>query len=126
VLDTWASSWLWPSRPSAGRPHAGPRALLPGDLLCTAREIIYLWVARMVMAGYEFLGACPFHTVHIHATVLDAIGRRMSKSLGNGIDPRDMIRQYGADAVRFTLCLLATEGRTSSSPRRGSSSAATS
>jgi valyl-tRNA synthetase len=112
VLDTWASSWLWPFS-TLGWPQETEdlARYYPGDLLCTAREIIYLWVARMVMAGYEFQGKCPFHTVYINATVLDAIGRRMSKSLGNGIDPRDMIRQYGADAVRFTLCLLATEGQ---------------
>jgi valyl-tRNA synthetase len=112
VLDTWASSWLWPFS-TLGWPEKTKDLArhYPGDLLCTAREIIYLWVARMVMAGYEFLGKPPFHTVYINATVLDAIGRRMSKSLGNGIDPRDMIKQYGADAVRFTLCLLATEGQ---------------
>jgi len=112
VLDTWASSWLWPFS-TLGWPEKTKdlARYYPGDLLCTAREIIYLWVARMVMAGYEFLGQPPFHTVYINATVLDAQGRRMSKSLGNGIDPRDMIKQYGADAVRFTLCLLATEGQ---------------
>ncbi|MCK6461046.1 MAG: valine--tRNA ligase [Planctomycetes bacterium] len=112
VLDTWASSWLWPFSTLGWPAKTEDLArYYPGDLLCTAREIIYLWVARMVMAGYEFLGKPPFHTVYINATVLDAIGRRMSKSLGNGIDPRDMIRQYGADAVRFTLCLVATEGQ---------------
>ncbi len=112
VLDTWASSWLWPFS-TLGWPERTKdlARYYPGDLLCTAREIIYLWVARMVMAGYEFFGKCPFHTVYINATVLDAQGRRMSKSLGNGIDPRDVITQYGADAVRFTLCLLATEGQ---------------
>ncbi len=112
VLDTWASSWLWPFS-TLGWPENGKdlARYYPGDLLCTAREIIYLWVARMVMAGYEFLDKAPFHTVYINATVLDAQGRRMSKSLGNGIDPRDMIKRYGADAVRFTLCLLATEGQ---------------
>jgi len=112
VLDTWASSWLWPFS-TLGWPERTKdlARYYPGDLLCTAREIIYLWVARMVMAGYEFMGEPPFHTVYINATVLDEIGRRMSKSAGNGIDPRDMIRQYGADAVRFTLCLLATEGQ---------------
>ncbi len=112
VLDTWASSWLWPFSTLGWPDRTKDLArYYPGHLLCTAREIIYLWVARMVMAGYEFLGECPFDTVYINATVLDSIGRRMSKSLGNGIDPRDMTRQYGADAVRFTLCLLATEGQ---------------
>jgi valyl-tRNA synthetase len=112
VLDTWASSWLWPFSTLGWPRRTNDLArYYPGHLLCTAREIIYLWVARMVMAGYEFMGQCPFDTVYINATVLDAQGRRMSKSLGNGIDPRDMTKQYGADAVRFTLCLLATEGQ---------------
>jgi len=112
VLDTWASSWLWPFS-TLGWPNetADLERYYPTNLLSTAREIIYLWVARMVMAGYEFRGECPFDTVYIHGTILDEIGRRMSKSLGNGIDPRDMIEQYGADAVRFTLCLLTTEGQ---------------
>jgi valyl-tRNA synthetase len=113
VLDTWASSWLWPFS-TLGWPDEGAKDLAryyPTQFLSTAREIIYLWVARMVMAGYEFLGKCPFDTVYIHATVLDAQGRRMSKSLGNGIDPLDMIAQYGADAVRFTLLILTTEGQ---------------
>jgi len=112
VLDTWASSWLWPFS-TLGWPQATADLgrYYPTQYLATAREIIYLWVARMVMAGYEFLGRCPFDTVYINATVLDEQGRRMSKSLGNGIDPRDMIEQYGADAVRFTLLILATEGQ---------------
>ncbi len=112
VLDTWASSWLWPFS-TLGWPNdtADLGRYYPTQYLATAREIIYLWVARMVMAGYEFLGKCPFDTVYINATVLDEQGRRMSKSLGNGIDPRDMIEQYGADAVRFTLMILATEGQ---------------
>jgi len=112
VLDTWASSWLWPFS-TLGWPEdtADVQRYYPGHLLATAREIIYLWVARMVMAGYEFLGKCPFEVCYINATVLDDQGRRMSKSLGNGIDPREMIEQYGADAVRFTLCLLSTDGQ---------------
>jgi valyl-tRNA synthetase len=112
VLDTWASSWLWPFS-TLGWPNETDdlNRFYPTQFLSTAREIIYLWVARMVMAGYEFLGKCPFETVYMHATVLDAQGRRMSKSLGNGIDPRDMIEQYGADAVRFTLMILTTEGQ---------------
>ncbi|MGH7162283.1 MAG: valine--tRNA ligase [Planctomycetota bacterium] len=113
VLDTWASSWLWPFSTLGWPDEDAPdlRRYYPTQFLSTAREIIYLWVARMVMAGYEFLGKCPFETVYIHATVLDAQGRRMSKSLGNGIDPEDMIRRYGADAVRFTLLILTTEGQ---------------
>ncbi|MGQ0612533.1 MAG: valine--tRNA ligase [Planctomycetaceae bacterium] len=113
VLDTWASSWLWPFS-TLGWPDeqaADLKRYYPTHFLSTAREIIYLWVARMVMAGYEFLDRCPFSDVYIHATVLDAQGRRMSKSAGNGIDPLEMIRQYGADAVRFTLLILTTEGQ---------------
>jgi valyl-tRNA synthetase len=118
VLDTWASSWLWPFA-TLGWPDRTEdlKAFYPTQQLFTSREIIYLWVARMVMAGYAFLDhlpeaeRCPFDVVYIHATVLDAQGRRMSKSLGNGIDPMDMIAQYGADAVRFTLAYLTTEGQ---------------
>ncbi|MEE8105279.1 MAG: valine--tRNA ligase [Planctomycetota bacterium] len=112
VLDTWASSWLWPFSTLGWPDQTDDLArFYPTQFLSTAREIIYLWVARMVMAGYEFLGQCPFDTVYMHATVLDGQGRRMSKSLGNGIDPNEMIEQYGADAVRFTLALLTTEGQ---------------
>jgi valyl-tRNA synthetase len=118
VLDTWASSWLWPIA-TLGWPEATDdlRRFYPTQFLSTASEIIYLWVARMVMAGYEFADhlpadqRCPFTTCYVHATVLDAQGRRMSKSLGNGIDPIEMIDQYGADAVRFSLILLTREGQ---------------
>jgi valyl-tRNA synthetase len=113
VLDTWASSWLWPLS-TLGWPDRGTadsRAFYPTQFLSTAREILYLWVARMVMAGYAFDGRCPFDTVYVHATILDGKGRRMSKSAGNGIDPVDMIGRYGADAVRFTLVDLTTEGQ---------------
>jgi valyl-tRNA synthetase len=118
VLDTWASSWLWPFA-TLGWPERTPdlARYYPTQFLSTAREIIYLWVARMVMAGYEFCDhlpadrRCPFSVVNIHATVLDAQGRRMSKSLGNGIDPLEMIDKYGADAVRFSLVLLTREGQ---------------
>ena len=118
VLDTWASSWLWPFA-TIGWPDktADLARYYPTQFLSTASEIIYLWVARMVMAGYEFMDdlpedqRCPFDTVNIHATVLDAKGRRMSKSAGNGIDPIDMIDKYGADAVRYSLILLTKEGQ---------------
>ncbi len=118
VLDTWASSWLWPFA-TLGWPDRTDdlASFYPTQFLATAREIIYLWVARMVMAGYEFLDhlpaeqRCPFDVCHINATVLDAKGRRMSKSAGNGIDPIEMIEQYGADAVRFSLILLTKEGQ---------------
>jgi valyl-tRNA synthetase len=118
VLDTWASSWLWPFS-TLGWPERTEdlAKFYPTQFLSTAREIIYLWVARMVMAGYELLDhlpedqRCPFDVCYIHATVLDSIGRRMSKSLGNGIDPIEMIEQYGADAVRFSLVMLTREGQ---------------
>ncbi len=118
VLDTWASSWLWPLA-TLGWPKATDdlARYYPTQFLSTAREIIYLWVARMVMAGYAFADAlpfdqrCPFDVCYINATVLDAQGRRMSKSLGNGIDPIDMITKYGADAMRLSLMLLTVEGQ---------------
>ncbi len=118
VLDTWASSWLWPFATLGWPDRTEDLArFYPTQFLSTAREIIYLWVARMVMAGYEFLDErpagerCPFEVCNIHATVLDAQGRRMSKSAGNGIDPIDMIDEYGADAVRLCLVLLTREGQ---------------
>jgi len=112
VLDTWFSSWLWPFS-TFGWPDQTPelKAFYPTAVLFTASEIIYLWVARMVMAGCEFLGEIPFADVYIHGTVRDAKGIRMSKSLGNGIDPRDIIKDYGADALRVSLVLAAPEGQ---------------
>ncbi len=127
VLDTWFSSQLWPFS-TLGWPDTNSPDLqkwYPGDLLVTAREIIFFWVARMVMAGEKFkphTGTmkldgksvetnCPFQTVYINGTVLDTQGRRMSKSLGNGIDPIDLIDQYGSDAVRFSLMMLETQGQ---------------
>jgi valyl-tRNA synthetase len=118
VLDTWASSWLWPFA-TLGWPDKTPdlARFYPTQFLSTAREIIYLWVARMVMAGYALLDdlpeeqRCPFRTCYVHATVLDAKGRRMSKSAGNGIDPIDLIDEFGADAVRLSLVLLTREGQ---------------
>jgi valyl-tRNA synthetase len=118
VLDTWASSWLWPFA-TLGWPEKTEDLdkFYPTQFLATAREIIYLWVARMVMAGAEFLDhlpkekRIPFEVCYINATVLDAQGRRMSKSLGNGIDPLEMIDRYGADAVRYSLVMLTREGQ---------------
>ncbi len=119
VLDTWASSWLWPLA-TLGWPDKSSTDLqrfYPTQFLSTAQEIIYLWVARMVMAGYAFMDELPekqrnpFATCYIHATVLDAKGKRMSKSAGNGIDPLDLIDQFGADAVRYSLILLTKEGQ---------------
>jgi valyl-tRNA synthetase len=118
VLDTWASSWLWPFA-TLGWPErtADLERFYPTQFLSTARDILYLWVARMVMAGYAFADhlppqrRCPFAVCTIHATVLDGQGRRMSKSLGNGIDPVAMIEKYGADAVRYSLMILTREGQ---------------
>jgi valyl-tRNA synthetase len=112
VLDTWFSSWLWPFS-TFGWPEETPdlRKFYPTDSLFTASEIIYLWVARMVMAGYKFVGDIPFSDVYIHGTVRDSQGRKMSKSLGNGIDPRDIIEEYGADALRISLVLVTPEGQ---------------
>ncbi len=104
VLDTWFSSWLWPLT-TLGWPEdsADLRAFYPTDVLVTAPEILFFWVARMIMAGYVFDGRTPFHTVYLHGTVRDTEHRKMSKSLGNGIDPLDVVRLYGADALRWTV-----------------------
>ena len=112
VLDTWFSSALWPFS-TQGWPDdtADLRTFYPTDVLITARDIIYFWVARMIFSGLKFLDRAPFHTVYIHGTILDEKGQRMSKSKGNGIDPIEMIEQFGADAVRFALLTLTTEGQ---------------
>ena len=105
VLDTWFSSWLWPFS-TLGWPDEESRdlrAFYPTDALITAPEILFFWVARMIMGGYQFMGARPFHTVYLHGTVRDTQHVKMSKSLGNGIDPLDVIELYGADALRYTV-----------------------
>ena len=104
VLDTWFSSWLVPFS-SLGWPDDTPdlRRFYPGHVLVTAPEILFFWVARMVMAGCEFMGEPPFATVYLHGTVRDTQHRKMSKSLGNGIDPLEVVERYGADALRYTL-----------------------
>jgi valyl-tRNA synthetase len=109
VLDTWFSSALWPFA-TLGWPDDTPelRAFYPGDVDSTAREIIFLWVNRMLMAGLELLGEIPFHDVIIHSTILAADGRRMSKSLGTGIDPLDLIDEHGADATRYGLLKMSS------------------
>jgi len=110
VLDTWFSSALWPFS-TMGWPENTPelRTFYPGDVLCTAREIITLWVSRMVMMGQYCAGDIPFTNVYIHAMIQDGQGRKMSKSLGNGIDPLVAIDSHGADAMRFTLASMATD-----------------
>ncbi|NLZ39237.1 MAG: valine--tRNA ligase [Firmicutes bacterium] len=104
VLDTWFSSALWPFS-TLGWPEqtADLAHYYPTDVLVTGYDIIYFWVARMIFMGLEFLKQIPFSTVYIHGLVRDALGRKMSKSLGNGIDPIEIIDKYGADTLRFTL-----------------------
>ena len=113
VLDTWFSSQLWPfSVFGWPRETDDLRAFYPGNTLVTAPDILFFWVARMIMMGYEFRGAAPFTEVYLHGTVRDAKGRRMSKSLGNGIDPMEVVRAYGADAMRYTIisqCAVGTD-----------------
>ncbi len=110
VLDTWFSSWLWPFAilywPNNKRDL---EYFYPTSSLFTAPEIIFFWVARMIMAGLEFMGEIPFSEVYIHGTVRDMSGRKMSKSLGNAIDPIDIIKEYGADALRFSLILNSSQ-----------------
>ncbi|MEO6435858.1 MAG: class I tRNA ligase family protein, partial [Tepidisphaeraceae bacterium] len=110
VLDTWFSSGLWPMS-TLGWPDKTPalEKWNPTSLLTTAREIITLWVSRMVMFNLYFLDRLPFRDVFIHAMIQDGEGRKMSKSLGNGVDPLDIIDSHGADAMRFTLTLMTTQ-----------------
>ncbi len=112
VLDTWFSSWLWPFS-TLGWPEKTDdlKYFYPTTLLVTAADIIFFWVARMIMAGLEFMNAVPFRDVLFNGLIRDEIGRKMSKSLGNGIDPLEMIDNYSADAVRFTLVMLSAEGQ---------------
>jgi valyl-tRNA synthetase len=109
VLDTWFSSALWPFA-TLGWPDDTPdlRRYYPGNVNSTAREIIFLWEARMVMAGLELVGDIPFGDVIIHSTILAPDGRRMSKSLGTGIDPLELIAEYGADATRYGLLKMSS------------------
>ena len=112
VLDTWFSSWLWPFS-TLGWPSETEdlKKFYPTTALVTAYDIIFFWVSRMIMAGLEFTGKAPFHDIYIHGLVRDKQGRKMSKSLGNGIDPLDIIDQYGSDALKFTLSYLAAQGQ---------------
>ncbi len=111
VLDTWFSSALWPFS-TLGWPEDTPelRRYYPGDVLVTGFDIIFFWVARMMMMGLEFMGDVPFRTVYIHALVRDERGQKMSKSKGNIIDPLELIDGFGSDALRFTLASLAVPG----------------
>ncbi len=104
VLDTWFSSGMWPFS-TLGYPDDTPelKYFYPTNTLCTGYDIIFFWVARMIVFGCEVMGKPPFDTVYIHGLVRDSQGRKMSKSLGNGIDPLDVIEKYGADPLRFSL-----------------------
>ncbi|MDR7520823.1 MAG: valine--tRNA ligase [Armatimonadota bacterium] len=113
ILDTWFSSAAWPFA-TLGWPKDTPdlRYFYPTSVLVTGRDIIFLWVARMIMFGLEFVGDVPFTDVYINPTVLNIQGRRMSKSLGTGLDPLDYVEQgYGADALRFALTLRCSQGQ---------------
>ncbi|MDA0329829.1 MAG: valine--tRNA ligase [Gemmatimonadetes bacterium] len=113
VLDTWFSSQLWPFS-VFGWPKESDdlKAFYPGHTMVTAPEILFFWVARMIMMGYEFQGKAPFTEVYLHGTVRDIHGRKMSKSLGNGIDPMRVVEEFGADAMRYTVisqCAVGTD-----------------
>ncbi|MBN8897103.1 MAG: valine--tRNA ligase, partial [Rhodospirillales bacterium] len=112
VLDTWFSSGLWPFS-TLGWPEQTPELAryYPGDVLVTGFDIIFFWVARMMMMGLHFMKEVPFRTVYIHGLVRDERGQKMSKSKGNVIDPLALIDEYGADALRFTICALTGPGR---------------
>ena len=112
VLDTWFSSALWPFS-TLGWPDATPelKRHYKTDVLVTGFDIIFFWVARMMMMGLHFMKEVPFHTVYIHALVRDEKGQKMSKSKGNVIDPLELIDEYGADALRFTMAAMAAQGR---------------
>ena len=112
VLDTWFSSWLWPFS-TLGWPQNTEdlEKFYPTTALVTAYDIIFFWVSRMIMAGLEFTGKAPFRDIYIHGLVRDKQGRKMSKSLGNGMDPLEIIDMYGADALKFTLGFMCAQGQ---------------
>ncbi|MFH1698026.1 MAG: valine--tRNA ligase [Candidatus Omnitrophota bacterium] len=109
VLDTWFSSWLWPF--ATFRSKEDLKYFYPTSTLVTAPEIIFFWVARMIMSGLEFQKQIPFKDVYIHGTVRDVEGKKMSKSLGNVIDPLEIINEYGTDALRFSLISITAQGQ---------------
>ena len=112
VLDTWFSSWLWPFA-TLGWPEETDdlKKFYPTAVLVSGYDILFFWIARMIMAGLHFTGQVPYRDIFITGMIKDKHGRWMSKSLGNGIDPLDMIEQYGADAVRFSLTILCAQGQ---------------
>lgn len=112
VLDTWFSSGLWPFS-TLGWPETTPelKKFYPTSVLVTGFDIIFFWVARMVMMGLKFMGKVPFQTVHIHALVRDEHGQKMSKSRGNVVDPLEMMEKFGTDAFRFSMAAFAVQGR---------------
>jgi valyl-tRNA synthetase len=116
VLDTWFSSWLWPFA-TIGWPAQDEKTkrdlafFYPTDVLVSGYDILFFWIARMIMAGLHFTGEVPYRDVFITGMIKDKQGRWMSKSLGNGIDPLEMIEQYGADAVRYSLTVLCAQGQ---------------
>jgi valyl-tRNA synthetase len=117
VLDTWFSSWLWPfstlgwqgSDSISGKTDFS--RFYPTTALVTAYDIIFFWVSRMIMAGLEFTGKAPFRDIYIHGLVRDKQGRKMSKSLGNGLDPLELVDEFGADAMKFTLAFMCAQGQ---------------
>jgi valyl-tRNA synthetase len=111
VLDTWFSSWLWPFS-TLGWPDETPdlARFYPNTALVSGQDILFFWIARMIMAGIEFMGEVPFQDVYLTGMVRDHLGRKMSKSLGNGIDPLDVVEKFGADALRFTVITGAGPG----------------
>jgi valyl-tRNA synthetase len=115
VLDTWFSSWLWPFS-TLGWENADCdtddfKKFYPTTALITAYDIIFFWVSRMIMAGLEFTGKAPFRDIYIHGLVRDKLGRKMSKSLGNGLDPLELVDEFGADALKFTLAFMCAQGQ---------------
>ncbi|MDR2864691.1 MAG: valine--tRNA ligase [Spirochaetaceae bacterium] len=117
VLDTWFSSWIWPfsvlgwTGKQSEQESDDFKSFYPTTALITAYDIIFFWVSRMIMAGLEFTGKAPFRDIYIHGLVRDKQGRKMSKSLGNGIDPLELVGEYGADALKFTFAFLCAQGQ---------------